>query len=130
MDVAGWVLLAALAIALATMALPRWRARASEAVRWRPSVSLQPVLTQLGPRRCLAAVSVLEALAARADSAAIVRAWSVLEGPLLEALPDCPPDVKPSLAQALAECARGCSHRATAQALMAMRNGLIGEVPR
>jgi hypothetical protein len=121
-DPISWVLLGALALALAVMAWRVFGWSLQRSPRSRP-VPLGPVLGSHGAMRCAAAVNVLHALSA-ADSPIIAAAWDQLEGPLLEALPDCPPSVKPALAEALAECAQACANRAAAQGMMEMRNGL------
>ncbi len=90
------------------------------------TVRVDRVLSTHGAFRCMAVEQALVALADRGDSAAIVVAWSRLEGPLLEALTDCPPDLKPRLADALARCSVACANRAVAQSLMVLRNSLAG----
>jgi hypothetical protein len=124
MDPVSWALLAALALALGAM---WWRARGLRTPRVRKGrpVPLGPVLGSAGPARCAAAANVLDALAAVGDSEQIVDAWERLEGPLLEALPDCPPPLKTRLADALAACANACANRVTAQGLMTVRNSLV-----
>jgi hypothetical protein len=137
MDVVGWALLAALCMALLTMFAPRWlawlgwprwlRGRAPVRLRAR-HVALETVLAEVGSRRCLAATAALEGLAEQ-DSETIAETWTRLEGPLLEALPDCPPEDKPRLAEALAECAERCSRRASARSMMLLRNSLLPSAP-
>jgi hypothetical protein len=128
MDPISWALLLAIVIALLAMLLPRWRWRwgsRSAGRGWftaRPNLSA--VLSHVGPQRCIAAVDCLRRLSDSSDSEAIRLAWQQLEGPLLEALPDCPPALKPRLAEALAECANQCANRETAQGMMVLRNSL------
>jgi hypothetical protein len=124
MDPVAWALLAALALALGVM---WWRARGPRAPRVRRgrAVPLGPVLGSAGPARCAAAANVLDALAVAADSEQIAEAWEQLEGPLLDALPDCPPQLKPRLADALAACANACANRVAAQGMMTVRNSLV-----
>jgi hypothetical protein len=128
MDVAGWALLAALAIAFIAMFAPRllrgMRMPSFPRLGGVGAGALRAVLIEVGPRRCLAAADLLERLSGE-DTARIAAAWGELEGPLLEALPDCPPDAKERLAVALANCASACRHRASAQGMMSLRNSLL-----
>ncbi len=128
MDVAGWALLAALAIAFIAMFAPRllrgMRLPSLPRLGGVGAGALRATLAEVGPRRCLASAALLERLSLE-DSARITEAWGQLEGPLLEALPDCPPDAKERLAEALATCAGACRHRATAQGMMSLRNSLL-----
>jgi hypothetical protein len=77
-----------------------------------------------GAARCVAAADLLARLGAAGRSAPIARVWPELEPLLLHALPDCPPDLKPRLAQACEDCSAACKVRATAHALMDVRNSL------
>jgi hypothetical protein len=126
MDVALWAILIALAMAMWVMFSPRLRLglRRSRNAQVRRS-DLTLVNAAVGPRRIAAATAVLEGLARRCDSEAIAGTWHELEGPLLEALPDCPPEAKVDLAAALASCAEACANRESAQGMMLIRNSLL-----
>lgn len=131
MDPVSWALLIAIALALGAMVWSRWgwrlRRGGTGGRRRGRAVPLGPVLGSHGAMRCIAAVGVLQALATQDDGSVIVDAWEQLEGPLLQALPDCPPDRKLDLADALAACSAACPNRAAAQAMMTLRNGLVAD---
>ncbi len=137
MDVISWAILVALAIALVAMFAPRalgWASwprwpRASR-MRLQPrQVDLSQVFDVVGPRRCARAAEVLELLAEE-DSPTIAATWTRLEGPLLEAMPDCPPELKVRLGELLTACAERCSARSSARGMMALRNALLADPPR
>jgi hypothetical protein len=126
MDVVAWAILIAIVIALWAMFGTRlrfgWTRGRNRTAR---PVDLSQVMAAVGPRRVAAATTVLEALAQDGHSDAIAATWHALEGPLLEALPDCPPEAKTDLAAALAACAEACANRESAQGMMLIRNSLL-----
>jgi hypothetical protein len=79
-----------------------------------------------GATRCVRAMELLEELARTGDAQAVAAAWTVLELPLVEALPDCPPQAKLRLITACEAAAGIATHRETAKGLMAVRNSLLG----
>lgn len=86
---------------------------------------VEAVLAAEGAARCLAAVACCQALARRGDPASIALAWSRLELPLLQALPDCPPDLKPALASALEALHGATGQRSVQKSIMDLRRGLL-----
>lgn len=90
--------------------------------------SIGTVLAAVGPKRCLLAASLMQDLARRGDSDAIVAAWLAIELPLLQALPDCPPDAKHGLMNALTDCASVCRVVDVSRSLMTLRNALISNI--
>lgn len=78
-----------------------------------------------GAARCLRACEVLERAVDRGGRKVIERIWDRLEGPLLNAMPDCPPDVKPRLRRALEAAQERTRHRRTQQTMMDLRRSLI-----
>jgi hypothetical protein len=105
--------LTVLAVMLAKGRLGRrdWTARCEE------------VLTSHGAARCVIAARLLRDLTARSGRE-LADAWTRIEMPLLQALPDCPPDWKVELINAL-DAAAKAAPRDTARAIMTMRNSLI-----
>lgn len=86
---------------------------------------VRKALSAHGAARCVAATHALDELGRKGDSERIAAAWSLLEMPLLETLPDCPPDYKVPLINALDACARVCRVVDTSRAMVTMRNSLL-----
>lgn len=126
MGVVTWILLGALVLALGAMI---WQRFSWHGLR-RPQTDgrrlAQAVCATHGAIRCLRAMEMLENLAHVGDGEAVVAAWTILELPLVAALPDCPPDQKFRLIAACEAAAGVTTHRETAKGLMAVRNSLVG----
>jgi len=86
---------------------------------------VERVLAAHGARRCCEATRLLSDLAARGDSAAIVRDFNAIEMPLVQAIPDCPQDAKAELIAALDGCARSCRVVEVTARIMTVRNSLL-----
>ena len=87
--------------------------------------AVEKVITANGAARCVEATRLMRALAARGDSAAIVRDFNAIEMPLLQAIPDCPPDYKVELIAALDGCSRACRVVEASKRIMTMRNSML-----
>jgi hypothetical protein len=86
---------------------------------------LRRILSMTGPARCVHAARLLQDVAGSGSTQRIAKVFDGLEGPLLEALPDCPPDYKAEIIAALDLCARTCKDAVTTRKIVALRNSLM-----
>jgi hypothetical protein len=117
------VLIALIAGGLGALFVLWWRERQKPG--FTDEQAVRRVRQLIGPARCVQAARLLQDVGVSASSRRIAMVFDALEGPLLEALPDCPPDYKAEIISALDLCAKSCRDNATSRRIVALRNSLM-----